>query len=233
MNRLLMGLLLATLGLSLVGGPALADTVIATFDETYVPNNPLNTYGSFTHGQFNGAVTDGPTSLTFDVLNSGGDSGAFGGIGVDYGTYNEILMGLLPLNFNAAQAYWEVRLKLLPNNEATAIRTSIRDMDTLGTAGDEHVYEFNLANVPNDGNFHSLFAQVASPTFSQTAYSFQAGDGLVNPGFDQLQIQSVYGATGRLNVEIDHVTIWQVPEPSALVLAGLVSVFGLALGRRR
>ena len=124
MKRMMMCFGAAVVAVTIAGGIAAADQVIATFNEDYVPANPGNTFGSFTHGQFSGAVTDGASSLIFDVMDSGGDSGAFGGIGVDYGTYNSILMGLLPIDFDPATAYWEVRVKVLENNAATAIRTS-------------------------------------------------------------------------------------------------------------
>jgi len=204
------------------------------FDENTYPTNPENTFGAFTHGDFAaaGAFTDGATSLILDIQDSDGSDGVFGGVGVDYGPF--VGGALVPHDFDPAGAEWVVRLKILPNNAATALRASYIDVDnSLQTVGDEHVFEFDLTGVPADGNFHDLIVSAAAPLFTQGAFGLVAGNMINDPGLKQLQIQSVFGSTGRLNIEIDHVTIRAIPEPTTLALLGLSGLAMIGLGRRR
>jgi hypothetical protein len=86
--------------------------------------------------------------------------------------------------------------------------------------------------VPNDGQFHVLTKAVTSPLFNQSAFGFDAADDAVNnPGLRQVQIQSVFGSTGRLNVEVDYVRI--VPEPASLALLGFAAPALMVAVRRR
>ena len=191
------------------------------FDENTYPTNPENTFGAFTFNDFSaaGAFTDGPTSLILDIQDSDGSNGVFGGVGVDYGPFVE--GSLVPHDFDPTTAQWIVRIKILPNNQATAIRTTYIDVDNAAqTIGDEHVFEFDLTTVPVDGEFHDLVKPASAVLFTQGAFGLTAGDSINNPGLKQLQIQSVFGSTGRLNVEIDFVQIVIVPEPAALAIAG-------------
>lgn len=188
------------------------------FDENTLPTNPVNGFGAFTFDDFGaaGALTDGPDSIILDVVDSNASNGVFGGVGVDYVLETPHGSGdFAPQNFDASGHRWEMRLRILDNNEATSIRTTLIDVDGPGTA-DEHVYQFDLSGVPADGAFHLLTLPVDTPLFTQGAFGFSAGDGVVNPGFRQLQIQSEFGSTGRLNVEIDFVRI--VPEPNSAFL---------------
>jgi hypothetical protein len=212
-------------------GPSANAQLPIEFSEQTVPMNPENTFGSFTFDDFSGpgAVTDGPTSLILDVTDFNGSNGIFGGIGVDYGTPPATNQR----DFDPALARWEVRLKILPLNAATAIRTTYIDHDGgFPVAAEEYVYEFDLTSVPNDGQFHVLTKAVTSPLFNQSAFGFDAADDAVNnPGLRQVQIQSVFGSTGRLNVEVDYVRI--VPEPASLALLGFAAPALMVAVRRR
>jgi hypothetical protein len=203
------------------------------FDENTYPTNPENTFGAFTFDDFSGAgaFTDGPSSLTLDVTDSNGTNGVFGGVGVDYGTPP----GTNNRNFDPALAQWELNVKILPNNAATAIRTTYIDQDPgFPVPAEEYVYEFDLTGVPVDGQFHLLTKPVTSPLFNQNAFNFDAADdGANNPGLRQLQIQSVFGSTGRLNVEIDFVRIVAIPEPASFALVSLAAGTMLLVTRRR
>jgi hypothetical protein len=205
------------------------------FDENTYPTNPENTFGAFTFDDFSGpgAFTDGPTSLTLNVTDSTGTNGIFGGVGVDYGTPP----GTNNHNFDAATARLEMGIKILPNNAATAIRTTYIDQDPgFPVPAEEYVYEFDLTTIPVDGLFHVLTKPVlGGELFHQTAFNFDAADdGINNPGLRQMQIQSVFGSTGRLNVEIDFVRIVAIPEPaSVLMLALAAPALAVAVGRRR
>jgi hypothetical protein len=207
------------------------------FDENYYPTNPTNTFGAFTFDDFSGpgAFTDGPNSLILDVTDFTGSNGIFGGVGVDYGTPP----GTNNVNFAPATAQWEVSVKLLSNNAATAFRTTYIDQDPgFPVPAEEYVYEWDLTSVANDGQFHVLTKPVlGGELFSQSAFGFDAADdGVNNPGLRQLQIQSVFGSTGRLNVEIDYVRIVStvIPEPASLALLALsVPTVVVATARRR
>lgn len=216
--------------------PCLLMTAIAaqastlTFDENAYPTNALNGFGGFTFEDFGapGAVTVGPTSITLDITDVGGNTGVFGGVGVDF--LVETSPGsddFVPQDFNTTGMFWEMRVKLLSNNAATGINTTFVDDDGAGSA-DEHQYSFDLTGVPNDGEFHIVTAAFDSPGFTQDAFGFTSGNGQVDPGLRQIQIQSQFGSTGRLNVEIDFVQI--VPEPTS---AALLLVAAGAMGLRR
>jgi hypothetical protein len=203
------------------------------FDENTYPTNPENTFGAFLHGDFSsaGAFTDGASSLILDIQDTVAGNGVFGGVGVDYGPF--VGGALVPHDFNPATAEWVVRLKILPNNAATALRTTYIDVDNfLQTSGDEHVYEFDLTGVPADGNFHDLVKPASMPLFTQGAFNLIAGNTINDPGLKQLQIQSVFDSTGRLNVEIDFVAIRAIPEPTTVSIFGLACLGVVGLGRR-
>ena len=120
------------------------------FDEGTYPTNPENTFGAFTFDDFSaaGAFTDGASSLTLNVTDTNGSNGVFGGVGVDYGTPP----GTNNHNFDPALAQWEINIKVLPNNAATAFRTTYIDQDPgFPVPAEEYVYEFDLTGVPADG----------------------------------------------------------------------------------
>lgn len=212
-----------------------AQVLIAEFSEQTVPVNPMNSFGSFTFGDLSvaGAVTDGPDSLIFDVMtDNDGSNGFFGGIGVDFSNNTEVAPGVflqLPLDFDPTVSWWEMRVKKLPNNAASTVNTVYRDLDSIdGANADEFQFNFDLTSIPDDGEFHIITVPTTNFGFSQT--SAGAPDGLNNPGLNQIQIQSVFGSSDRLNIEVDWVRIYSVPEPSALCLAGLA---GIALCRSK
>jgi GH35 family endo-1,4-beta-xylanase len=192
----------------LFASPAAADYLITAFDETYYPTNPENGYGGFTWGDFNfpGAVTDGASSLTLNITNQDGQNNVAGGIGVDYPMHN----------FDPNLGQWEVRFKILPSNTATAFRTTYRDDDGPGTTfprrGTEYVYDFNLSGLAQN-EWHVLTKPFNNFASSATAFEHNAGDGVQNPDLNQIQLQSIFGSTGRLNVEFDYIRVNGVGEP--------------------
>lgn len=228
MNKISSGFTFATVMLLTIYS---ASAVIINFDEKSIPtNDPVNGFGSFTFDDFGGgAVTETATSLVFDVIDSNGSNGVFGGIGVDF-VIDDGNSNFVPQDFDAAAHEWELSVKLLTDNEATALRAVFIDDDGAGS-GDEHQYEFDLTIVPNDGGFHLLTIPVSTPLFSQGAFGFSSGNGQVDPGLRQVQIQTPFGSTGRLNVEVDFLRIVPIiPEPSSLAL---LSLSGLTFARTR
>ncbi|WP_425395542.1 PEP-CTERM sorting domain-containing protein [Aeoliella sp.] len=218
--------------------PGNAQVLVAEFSEETIPTNPMNGYGSFTFDDFSvaGAITDGPDSLIFDVqTDDDGNNGFFGGIGVDYGINTEVapeVFLLLPLDFDPAVSWWEMRVRLLENNAASTVNTVYRDVDTIdGANAEEFQFNFDLTSIPSDGEFHIISVDATNFGFFQT--SAGTPDGVNNPGLNQIQIQSVYGSSDRLNIEVDWVRIYTVPEPSGLVLLGLGGVAACLLRRRR
>ena len=211
--------------------PYQALAISLRFDENDLPDNNENGFTAFTHNDFMtaGAVTDGPTSIILDIVDSDNSNGVFGGLGVDF-VKDDGSGNFLPQQFDANSHRWELNVKILPNNTATEIRASFIDDDAPGTA-DEHVYGFDLTSVPNDGEFHLLTTAIDPPLFTQGAFGFSPGDGVVNPDLRQIQIQSVFGSTGRLNVEIDFIQI--VPEPTSACLALLGGLATCLMSTRR
>lgn len=214
-----------------------AQVLVAEFSEQTIPVNPMNGFGSFTFGDLSvaGAVTDGPDSLIFDVqTDNDGSNGFFGGIGVDFSNNTEVAPGVflqLPLDFDPAESWWEMRVRLLENNAAATVNTVYRDLDSIdGANADEFQFNFDLTSIPSDGEFHIISVPATNFGFSQT--SAGSPDGINNPGLNQIQIQSVFGSSDRLNIEVDWVRIYTVPEPSGLVLLGLGGVAACVLRRR-
>ncbi len=233
MKRLSVSVAAALLAVAAFGARVNAQLPVQ-FDENTYPVNPENTFGAFTHGEFAtaGALIDGPTSLILNVTDSNLDGNSFGGVGVDFGP----LVGgaLVPHDFNPATSVWELRIRKLPLNTATAIRTTYIDLDNfLGTSGDEHVFEFDLTGVPIDGNFHTLLKPASAPLFTQGAFGLIAGNTVNDPGLKQIQVQSLFGTPDILNVEIDYVRIRAIPEPATLALFGLGGLAMMAFRRKR
>jgi hypothetical protein len=215
-----------------IGQVASAELVVV-FDENVYPTNPENSFGAFTFDDFSspGAFTDGPSSLILDVQDFNGTNGIYGGVGVDYGTPP----GTNNHDFNPAVAQWELRVKILPNNRANAIRTTFIDQDPgVPVPAEEYVYVFDLTGVPMDDLFHVLTKPVTAELFHQNAFGFDENDdGNNNPGLRRVQIESVFGSTGRLNVEIDYVRIVTIPEPASLTLLALALPSILLSARHR
>ncbi len=186
---------------------------IVQFDENVLPVNPENSASSFTFDDFGapGAVTITPTSIVLDIVDNANGNGVFGGVGVDF----------LQRDFDPATADLEIRFRVLADNVADQINIVYREFQM----------QFFFAHLTPADGFVTLTQNllVPGPGFQQGAFGFAPGDGVQNPGLDQIQVQSAFGSAGRLNVEIDYVQI--VPEPSTLLASSLLACS--ALIRRR
>jgi len=233
--------------------------VVASLDTTHLPVNPDNGFAGFNYGQvpnFVPAIISSPVdpTLTLNIpgVDPNGPGPHFGGLGVDFVTQD---FGLDPngdlvevnqhtLNFDANLATWELRIRVNSGNTATAIRTTMDDVDgaaqntgigsggSLFVEGDEHVWLWDISGL-TEGVFHDLTLPVDSPTWSQTAFGKNPGDLISNPGLKVLQIQ-LHDTSQDLNVDIEYARISVVPEPTsaALMLLGLTAPTAL-LRRRR
>lgn len=207
----------------LLAGAATASAANLVFDENAFPNNPINGFGTFTFDDFGaaGAVTTTADAIVLDVVDTNASNGVFGGVGVDFVLEDPPASGtFVPQDFDASTHEWRLSVKLLPGNAATGLNATFIDDDGAGSA-DDHQFNFDLTGVPADGQFHLLTVPADSPGFTQGGFGFTPGDGIVNPGLRQIQIQSQFGSTGRLNVEIDFLQIAPViPEPTSVFLLG-------------
>ncbi len=73
----------------------------------------------------------------------------------------------------------------------------------------------------------------ADSGFSQPSFGFTTGDGTANYGLRQWQIQSPFGGTDQLHIEVRRVEIITaaIPEPGSFALIAALS--GSVLTRRR
>ncbi len=165
-------------------------------------------FGIFTFNSFSGsgAVTDGSDdSIIIDVSD-------FGGLGRDDGTIR---------NFESTAAI-EIVARMLPGNTASGFNIVLVDNDGddsgPGTGVEEWQFAFGAQDfgaiadntVPALGEFITVTQQLLDPgpVFRQQGFnSLFDGDEVQNYGLTQWQIQSQFGSTERLHIEIDSVRI--------------------------
>ncbi len=136
-----------------------------------------------------------------------GSNGIFGGIGSD-----------IAANFNAASSQIEVTLRVNPGNTATDFRVVLADDDGLNESemptGEEFQFFFDLTGV-TPGEFVTLVQPmlVPGPVFSQTAFNREPGDGVQNYGLFQIQLQSTFGGTNPLVIDLESIKISDTENP--------------------
>ncbi len=171
--------------------------------------------GGFAFDAFTGNVTESPTSLTVDVS-------AFGGLGRD----------VTPVDFDADTHQLRIVYRTLANNAANDYRIILRDNDgddsAPGQGSEDYQFfvDMSFASPLNDGSgFSEQFVPLTesgNPVFRQQAFGFSNdGDTVLNFGLDQWQLQSAFGGTDRLNIEMQLIEIVPIPEPGALGLAAV------------
>lgn len=177
--------------------------------------------GGFSFGGLGGAgLVEGPDTLTLD-------GSAFGGVGRDLS---------VPANVDPVGEQVRIVYRILDNNVASDFRIILRDNDGddsapgLGTEDHQLFVDMSFASPLGDGSgFSEQFIPIA-PVFRAKSFGFtHDGDGVLNPGLDQWQIQSAFSSTDRLNIEV--ATLEIVPEPATAALIGLG--LGLLTARRR
>lgn len=204
--------LAAGLALAVSAGAASAQTV-AQLDQ------PLFDQFGFAFGDMTAVTAPGVIQI---------DATGFGGAGSD------VAQPIVPVDFDASQATLDVTLTVNPGNVANNLRIVLvdSDADDPGTGdGDEFQFFVDLSGAtPGVQTTISQPLLIPGPVFSQGIFGGVPGDDVQNYGLVQIQIQSEFGSTAVLDVDINSVAINVVPEPGTAALAGLG---GLALLTRR
>ncbi|TWT92889.1 hypothetical protein Pla108_40290 [Botrimarina colliarenosi] len=201
--------LAALFGLFLTTGASLGAT-FATLDVPRFQSNGFR-FGDFADNFFgNFDVSNGyfGLDLTEDVDITDPSAGLFGGVGSDIST-----------DFDAMTTQLEIRVRVGSLNEATNFRVVLADNDGEGV-GDEFQFYIDIASV-TPGEFVTIIQPLTNPgpVFVQPGFELNPGDTIQNYGLTQMQIQSEYGGTARLQVDIESVKLVdpEAPENPLLI----------------
>jgi hypothetical protein len=149
-------------------------------------NSPIDTSGGLISLDI---MTD------FDLVN-----GLFGGMGSD-----------IAADFDSAPTQLEIILQVDPLNVASSFNIVLVDNDgpVAGVTGEEYQFNFDISSVTPGGGFVTLTQNLLNPgpTFRQPAFNQADGDMIQNFDLTQMQIQSVFGGTDRLKVDIQSVKL--------------------------
>ncbi|MEM7625148.1 MAG: PEP-CTERM sorting domain-containing protein [Planctomycetota bacterium] len=164
-----------------------------------------------------GALDPVDTSGGFLGIDTGDTGDLFGGAGSD----------ITAAAFSAADAVLEVTLEVDPLNVASDFRVVLADSDDEFT-GDEFQFFFDLTSITPGSGFVTLSQPLLSPgpVFVQPQFGNFPGDEIQNydggvAGLQQIQVQSAFGGTDRLKINIDSVKIVDpggVPDPTLIEL---------------
>ncbi len=214
--------MLAAVSISALGiGTADADIVL------YEGGTPNGDQGFFSFGDF--TVTDTTDGVVID--NSEGDAsddaGLFGGFGNNSFDVQD---------FDPATNELTVEFRFLEGDASGFFNFVLSDIDDENSAQDnQFTFTSDAASDVGDGSGFLTQSILLSEeaNFQQTSFGFDdSGDGIFNPGLREVQVQSAFGSTDALIVEIRSIRISAIPEPGSLALLGLV-VPAFALRRRR
>lgn len=175
----------------------------------------------FTFGDFTGNVTETPTSLIIDVAD-------FGGVGLD----------VPETAFDAGNFQFRLVYRELANNAAGSFNLVLQDNDGddsgpgLGAEQFQYVVDTSFASDLGDGSgFSEQFVPLNSVFRQQVGGFANDGDGIENFGLFQFQVQSSFGSTTPLNIELQTLELVPIPEPGTMALA--LGGLGLMVARRR
>lgn len=179
----------------------------ANFDVAQFQANGFR-FGDFNDNFFgNFSVSNGYFALDLtedlDLAN-----GFFGGVGSD-----------ITAEFEAANTQLEITLRVDPLNVATNFRVVLADNDGVGV-GEEYQFYLNLAGLPT-GEFITITQPLTNPgpVYRQAGYQQADGDMIQNYGLRQVQIQSEYGSSARLKIDVMNVKVVdpEAPENPLLI----------------
>lgn len=150
----------------------------------------------FTFESFDAGLTETGTSIVIDVES-------FGGCGTD--------IPIVTVDDPTAQL--RIVYRVLADNDATRFDLALRDNDgddsAPGLGSEEYIYPIDVG-AGNDlgGGLLEQFTPFNAFVFRQQSFGFDNdGDTIPNFGLDQWRVQSVFGATDRLNIEIESLEI--------------------------
>jgi hypothetical protein len=173
--------------------------VFATYDAAQHNAN------GFAFGDFNDffAVDTSNGVISIDInADLDNANGLFGGMGSD-----------IVADFNAATTLLEVTLTVDPLNAASSFNIVLVDNDGVNT-GEEYQFGFNLTGVtPGVPTVLTQSLINPGPIFRQAAFNQADGDMIQNYGFRQLQIQSPFGGTNRLKIDVQSVKLIDPDNP--------------------
>lgn len=129
-------------------------------------------------------------------------NGLFGGMGADF-----------VADFNPATTQLEIMLTVDPLNVASSFNIVLVDNDGVGT-GEEYQFSFDLTGVtPGLPTLLTQSLVNPGPVFRQAAFNQLDGDMIQNYGLRQIQIQSAFGGTDRLKIDVDSVKLVDPGDP--------------------
>ncbi|MEM7577668.1 MAG: hypothetical protein AAF328_09345 [Planctomycetota bacterium] len=199
--------LIASFGLATAGSFTLAASAadLATYNADQHDTN------GFTFGDFSepGAFSTAGGLLNVDIATDGdGANGLFGGAGSD-----------VFVDFDSVGKTLEVTLRVDPLNAATDFRVILGDSDG-PINGDEFQFFVDLTGITPGTEFVTVSQDLLNPgpVFTQAQDGKLAGDGLQNFGLTQMQIQSAFGGTDRLKIDVESV---KIVDPDNPVIAAL------------
>jgi hypothetical protein len=190
-------------------GVALAVTIVGGRSDGAVFAN-LNAAqyrtNGFAFGDFNNfdALDASGSAIRLDIANDvDPGNGLFGGLGAD----------ITSPDFDAATTQISVTLTVDPLNAAPGFNIVLVDNDGPG-AGEEYQYAFDLSFVPT-GVPVTLTQSLVNPgpAFRQTAFNQLPGDEIQNYGLRQVQLQSQFGGTNRLKIDVDSIIVEDPDNP--------------------
>jgi hypothetical protein len=173
--------------------------VFAVYDATQHNAN------GFAFGDFNDffAVDTSAGKISIDINQDlDGADGLFGGMGSD-----------LVADFDPNTTQLEIALTVAPENLASNFRIVLVDNDGPDT-GEEYQFYFDLTGItPGVPTLLTQSLVNPGPVWRQAAYNQTDGDQIQNYGLRQVQIQSEYGGTNRLKIDVDSVKLIDPDNP--------------------
>jgi hypothetical protein len=199
--------------------------IVAIYDEAVGP--PAHGVFAYVLGDFAapGVVTATPDSLVFDVTPN--PNTVPHGRGVVYSPR---------INFVASQHEWDIRLRVLAENNAAGFLLGYDDHDGLLESDpdvENWVFRFDLSPYSPADGWVTLRQGFGAPVAYVPLLPGPMLDMVQNPGLQNIFLFAEPTSAKRLHIELDYIRIRAVPEPQTcgLLLTG-IAASTLVGGRR-